>query len=226
MLYVHSMGRDSSTRWQGDHPWAKVYDAITGNHLVGNLLWRVGMSSDLGLLHRTASAELSKLNDGAAVLDLPCGGGVVLRDVPAGLDLRYVAADISPAMLERTRDEAAKVGVPITATEADVQALQFTDGEFDLVFSFTSLHCFPDPQAAVGELARVTRPGGRLVGSTLLRGGPVRHRLTWIGGGAIGILGPGCTRDELTQWLDTAGIQDVVLTDSGAITYFAGTRAG
>jgi len=233
MLYVHFMGRDSgtprrrtsSTAWQRDHPWAKVYDAITGNHLVGGLLWRIGMSSDLGLLHRIAATELSALADGAAVLDLPCGGGVVLRDVPPELELRYVAADISPAMLERTREEAAKLEVAITTTEADVQALHFADAEFDLVFSFTSLHCFPDPQKAIQELARVTRPGGRFVGSALLRGGPVRHRLTWLGGGAIGILGPGCTRDELTRWLSDAGIDDVVLTDSGAITYFAGTRA-
>lgn len=233
MLYVHPMGRDSSTppnrnsstAWKGDHPWAKVYDAITDNSLIGGLLWRIGMSSDLSLLHRSAAAELGRLVDGNAVLDLPCGGGVVLRDVPADLNVRYVAADISPAMLERTADEARKVGVDIETAEADVHHLQFADGEFDLVFAFTSLHCFPDPQKAVHELSRVVRPGGRLCGSTMLRGGPLRHRSGWIGGGLVGVLGPGCTREELLQWLDDAGMTDVVLNPSGAITYFSGTRA-
>ena len=38
---------------------------------------------------------------------------------------------------------------------ADVGALPFADGEFDLVVTFTGLHCFPDPRRAVAELARV-----------------------------------------------------------------------
>lgn len=218
-------GRDPSAAWRGDHPWAKVYDRITDHRLVGSLVWRVGMSSDLDLLHRTAAAELGALGDGASVLDLPCGGGVVLRDVPRDLDVRYVAADISPAMLARTRDEADRVGVEIETVEADVSALEFTDGEFDLVFAFTSLHCFPDPERAVHELARVTRPGGRLVGSTLLRGGPARERITWFGGTSLGVLGPGCTRDELEQWLRAAGIDAVEVRSSGAIHYFSGSRS-
>ena len=233
MLYVHPMGRDSSsprkrnssTAWKGDHPWAKVYDKITDNTRLGGLVWRLGMDSDLSLIHRSAEAEFKRLDDGAAVLDLPCGGGVVLRDVPGYLSVRYVAADISPAMLERTEHEARKVGIKIETAEADVHNLQFADGEFDLVLTFTSLHCFPDPHQAVRELARVVRPGGRIVGSTMLRGGPLRHRLGWISGGIVGVLGPGCTREELLQWLEEAGITDVELTPSGAITYFAGTRA-
>jgi len=223
--YVRSMGHDSSQTWRRDHPWAKFYDAITGNRLVGGLIWKIGMSSDLGVLHRTATRELAVLEPGAAVLDLPCGGGVVLQNVAPDAALRYVAADISPAMLDRTRAEARAHGIDIETVEADVEHLQFADGEFDLVFSFTSLHCFPDPRRAIDELARVTAPGGRFVGSTLLRGGPLRERITWAGGNAIGILGPGCTREELAQWLAAAGLCDVELVDSGAITYFAGTRS-
>jgi len=218
------MARSSSSTWRRDHPWAKVYDLITDNSLVGGLLWRVGMSSDLGLLHRTAAREFERLAEGDAVLDVPCGGGVVLRDLPRDRTLRYLAADISPAMLERTRDEADRLGVEIETADADVQELAFEDASFDLILTFTSLHCFPDPERAVHELARVVRPGGRLAGSTMLREGGLRRRATWAGGGLLGVLGPGCTRDELEQWLADAGLIEVELDRSGAITYFSGTR--
>ena len=50
-----------------------------------------------------------------------------------------------------------------TAQVADVTDLPFADGEFDLVVSSISLHHWDHPESAVGELARVLRPGGRLV---------------------------------------------------------------
>ena len=44
---------------------------------------------------------------------------------------------------------------------ADVGGCPFADGEFDLVVSFTGLHCFPDPHRAVAEMARVLHAGRR-----------------------------------------------------------------
>lgn len=217
------MTRDAQRAWSLDHPWARVYDAIADHDRIGRVVWKVGIGADLGLLHRTTAAELSALPPGAAVLDVPCGGGVTLRDLPTGADLRFVAADISPAMLQRTTDEAERRDVAIEAVIDDVQSLTFDDDTFDLVLAFTSLHCFPDPERAVAELARVLRPGGRMIGSTMLRGAPsLRGRLGWIGGSAMGVLGPGCTADELRGWLSRP-CTDVRLTPSGGITYFSAT---
>ncbi len=103
--------RDSSGTWQRDHPWAAVYDRISGDPHLGALLWRVAMGSSVEELHRRARRELAAVPAGGTVLDLPCGGGVVLRDLPTNHALQYVAADISPAMLERTRQEAGRLGV-------------------------------------------------------------------------------------------------------------------
>lgn len=217
--------RDASQAWQRDHPWAIVYDRISGGERLGRVIWRVGMGSDLGLLHSTAGAELSALADGAAVLDIPCGSGVTLRDVPRGRALRYVAGDISPAMLERTRREAGRRAVDVELAEADVHDLAFDDGTFDLVLAFTSLHCFPRPEQAVSEIARVLAPGGRLAGSTMLTGQGLRHAAGWIGGRTLGVLGPGCTRLELVSWLEGAGMHDIVLRPYGGITYFTATRS-
>lgn len=218
------MSADARRAWSTDHPWAKVYGLITGSDVVGGALWRVGMGSDLGLMHRTAAEAFSHLEPDSAVLDIPCGGGVVVRDVPVGAPVRYTAADISAAMLARTQAEADRRGVVIETSTQDVGALTFDDGTFDLVLAFTSLHCFPDPGAAVRELARVLRPSGRLVGSTMLRS-EWRSAAAWLGGSAMGVLGPGCTGAELTTWATRAGLIDVSLRRSGAITYFAAVRA-
>jgi SAM-dependent methyltransferase len=108
---------------------------------------------------------------------------------------------------------------------ADVHALQFDDAVFDLVLSFTGLHCFPRPRDAVLELGRVTRPGGTLTGSTLLRTPSLRTIPISIVGRRLNLLGPGVTPDELPRWLEDAGYVDVEIRNSGPMAYFRGFRA-
>ena len=84
---------------------------------------------------------------------------------------------------------------------ADVGALPFPDGEFDLVVTFTGLHCFPDPRGAVAELARVLRSGGVVTGSALLNDTGLRFEPVRRAGRLSGLLGPSCTRAELARWL-------------------------
>jgi SAM-dependent methyltransferase len=71
-----------------------------------------------------------------------------------------VAIDLSPRMVElaRARGVAAEVG--------DVQALRFEDGAFDVAVAAWMLYHVPDLDRALAELARVLRPGGRLVAVT------------------------------------------------------------
>lgn len=227
--------RDASRSWQSDHPWAAVYDAVSSDPRLGAFLWRVGMGSSIDELHRRARSELSALPAGAAVLDVPCGGGVVLRDLPDGHRLRYVAADIAPTMLERTRREARRLGLEVAEDAdqppgtvrtqvADVQALEEADGTYALVLAFTSLHCFPDPGAAVRELVRVLEPGGRLVGSVFCSDAGLRFLPVHTAGRAIGVLGPPIRRAEVRRWMVGAGLDDVQVDQAGALTYFAGTR--
>jgi len=212
--------------WEDDPAWASIYDWMVEHPRVGGTLWRIGLGSDLGELHR-ATAEIGRLPVGASVLDVPCGGGVALRGIQPGQDLHYVAADIAPAMLERTMAAARRRGVDgqVVPTVADVHALQFGDGEFDLVVSFTGLHCFPRPKDAVNELARVTRPGGALTGSTLLSNLTVRGIPLMIAGRIAGLLGPGVSAAELPLWLAEAGFSEVVIRRSGPMAYFHAVRS-
>lgn len=211
--------------WRGDHPWASFYDFMVEHERVGRPLWRAGGGTDLGLLYEAAD-EIGRLAPGASVLDVPCGGGVALRGLRPEQELRYVAADIAPAMLERTAANAVRRGLPqVECVEADVEHLPFADDTFDLTVSFTGLHCFPRPEAAVAEIARVLKPGGVLTGSALLNDTGVQYAPLRIVGRAGGLLGPSGTRLELGRWLGAAGFPDAQIRTSGALAYFRGRLA-
>lgn len=212
--------------WDQDPAWAHFYDWSVEHPRIGGAVWKLGLGSDLGELHR-ATEEIGRQPAGAAVLDIPCGGGVALRGLRPHQGVRYVAADISPAMLERTSGAAHERGVEdqVEPVIADVHALQFDDGEFDLVVSFTGLHCFPHPRDAVLELGRVTRAGGTLTGSTLLRTRSLRTIPITIVGRRLQLLGPGVTPAELPAWLEQAGYVDIEIRTSGPMAYFRGTRS-
>lgn len=212
--------------WGADPLWGVVYDFLVEHPVVGRPVWFAGTHSDLRRLHATAD-EVGRLPDGSRVLDVPCGGGVALRGLRPSQRIEYVAADLAPEMLERTRQAALRRGVMhlVTTRQADVGALPFEDGSFDLVLSLTGLHCFPDPRRAVEEMARVLRPGGRLVGSALLNDTGLAFEPLRRGGRLGGLIGPCCTSTELASWSAAAGVPlEVEL--AGAFGYFAGVKAG
>ena len=211
--------------WSDDPLWASFYDWSVEHPRAGGALWRLGIGSELSRLY-AAAAEIGRQPAGSAVLDIPCGGGVALRGLRPGQGVRYVAADIAQAMLDRTTDAARERGVvdQVEPRLADVGQLPFDDGEFDLVVSFTGLHCFPDPHLAVLEMGRVTHTGGVLSGSALLNDTGLRMVPLRRVGRAAGLLGPSATREEVQQWLAEAGFGDITLEMSGPMGYFRGVR--
>jgi ubiquinone/menaquinone biosynthesis C-methylase UbiE len=103
------------------------------------------------------------------VLEVAVGTGLNLACYPPGVTLTGV--DLSPAMLAVARERAAGLGRDIDLREANAEALPFADASFDTVVCTLSLCGVPDNRAAIGEMWRVLRPGGRLllldhVGST------------------------------------------------------------
>lgn len=211
--------------WHEDPLWSYVYPWLVEHPEVGRPAWRVGTGSDLRLIDE-AAAELGTLPAGSRVLDVPSGSGVVLRGLRPGQGVRLAAADISPTMLGRTLDAATRLGVvdQVSPTVADVGRLPFPDGTFDLVASFTGLHCFPDPRRAIGEMVRVLRPGGVITGSSILTDTGVRFEPLRRAGRRAGILGPMCSSTEATRWLRAAGCDMVDLQVHGALGYFRATR--
>ncbi len=212
--------------WGDDPLWATFYDWTVEHPQAGGMLWKAGIGSDLRRLY-SATAEIGRQPAGSSVLDIPVGGGVALRSLRPGQGVRYVAADISQAMLDRTMRVALErhVVAQVEPVIADVGSLPFADGEFDLVVSFTGLHCFPDPHLAVLEMARVLHPGGILTGSALLEDTGLRYLPMRGVGRLAGLLGPGATTTDVRSWLAEAGLEDVTLELSGAMGTSAGARS-
>jgi SAM-dependent methyltransferase len=214
-----------SANWRRGHPWAAVYDFFVEREALSRPAARLLFGTDTRLLYEGLGA-IETVPEGGSILDIPCGGGVALRGLRPERDVRYVAADIAPAMLERTAAMARERGVEaqVETVAADVEALEFDDGEFDLCLSFAGLHCFPHPDVAAREIARVLKPGGRFVGSVFLTDGSIRYQPMVVFGRIAGVMGPSGGQRDLERWLDGAGLSDVSIERSGAIAYFDARR--
>lgn len=109
---------------------------------------------------------------GKLLLDLGCGAGEnsVYFAKQGAL---CVATDYSPGMVEVALKLAEVNGVQIEGCTANAMDLQFPDNYFDIVYASNLLHHLPDPQAAIREMHRVTKPGGKVCFWEPLRHNPI-----------------------------------------------------
>jgi arsenite methyltransferase len=108
---------------------------------------------------------LGPIHAGESVLDLGCGAGFdsFFAGQLVGLKGRVVGVDFSPEMLAVARAGQAEAGFPqVEFCEAPVEALPFPDASFDIALSNGVLNLVLDKPAALREIFRVLRPGGRL----------------------------------------------------------------
>ncbi|KUP98346.1 class I SAM-dependent methyltransferase [Thermobifida cellulosilytica] len=96
------------------------------------------------------------------VLEVAVGTGRNLAHYPDGVT-EVVGIDLSPNMLARARTAAARVGFPVELHEGDARNLPFPDADFDTVVCTLALCEIPGQAAALAEMHRVLRPGGRLL---------------------------------------------------------------
>jgi SAM-dependent methyltransferase len=109
----------------------------------------------------TVTAAVADLPDGAVLVDVGCGPGRYLRELRTRRpELRCVGVDVSVGMLRAVND--AQVG--LVAGSAD--ALPLRSATADAALALHMLYHLPSPPAALAELRRLLRPGGRLLVST------------------------------------------------------------
>jgi SAM-dependent methyltransferase len=204
-------------------PFGRVYSFYMEHEPVSRLIARIVWGANVGPFYASMRV-IDEVPPSGVIIDAPCGAGVAFRALRPEQDVRYLAVDLSSAMLRRARRRARKRSLPqIEFIEADAKAVPVPDAGADLFLSYFGLHCFPDPPVAVREIARCLRPGGRVVGGTIVCGPSLRQRL--LVRPRRGAFGPVGTADDVAQWLQDAGIRDVTVECQGAFVYFSGSRA-
>jgi ubiquinone/menaquinone biosynthesis C-methylase UbiE len=197
-----------------------VYDFYIERPRLARRVLRAMWGVDLRPFYRSLST-IAELPDGATVLDVPCGGGVALRGLRPDQDVRWIGVDIEPAMLERARRRAAShTNTDVRLIEGDMYRLPLDDATAALCLSYGGLHCLAHPQAALEEMARCLRPGGRLLGSTFLAQGSRRQRLL-LRNNDFGSTG---SAEDLRRWLHTAGLTDVSIDRNDGLAVFSALR--
>jgi SAM-dependent methyltransferase len=138
------------------HPPIEVIDSRMGAALYNPVLW-AGEKRGMARRRRELLAEAR-----GAVLEIGAGTGLNLPHYPAGLD-QLVLAEPGARIGGHIDLDHAPAGVPVRLEPAPAEYLPFEDASFDTVVSTLVLCTVGDPRRAVAEVARVLRPGGRLL---------------------------------------------------------------
>ena len=139
----------------------RVFDSVAERYDVMNDL----MSFGLHRLWKSFTISVARPRAGERVLDIATGSG----DLAAALARRVLPGgevwitDINRRMLERGRDRLLDLGLTLPAAQCDAERLPFPPGYFDCVTVGFGLRNMTRKEAALGEMARVLKPGGRLV---------------------------------------------------------------
>jgi demethylmenaquinone methyltransferase/2-methoxy-6-polyprenyl-1,4-benzoquinol methylase len=196
-----------------------------------------------GMHHRwrERAVDLARVAPGSRALDVATGTG----DLAIELAVRgatVTGMDFAPAMLEVARAKQPE----ITFEEGDALDLRYEDGRFDAVTVGFGARNFGDLDKGLREMARVTRPGGRVVVLEITT--PERPPLSWFFRGWFDRIVPWLGRlsgepdayvylpssvrrfpgpEELASRMTSAGLVDVrwILTAGGIIALHSGTRA-
>src|SRR6266581_8195991 len=116
---------------------------------------------------RQRTVTLARMQPGEQVLDVGCGTGTLAMEVArrVGRAGRVAGVDPGTQQIARARAKAARRHVPIEFQIGVIEQLPFPDQTFDVVFSTLMIHHLPASlkRQGLAEIARVLKPGGRLV---------------------------------------------------------------
>src|SRR6266487_2213536 len=116
---------------------------------------------------RQKAANLAYIQPGEQVLDVGCGTGTLAIEVARRVGRAGRVAGVDPGIqqIARARSKAARRNLPIDFQIGVIEHLPFSDQTFDVVLSTLMMHHLPDSlkRQGLAEIARVLKPGGRLV---------------------------------------------------------------
>jgi ubiquinone/menaquinone biosynthesis C-methylase UbiE len=191
---------------------ARVFKGVTGP----------GMAEEIRI-----ARLLLGLGAGETVLDVACGPGNFSREFAraVGDDGLVVGIDASATMLARGVEESRSSGPDnLALVRGDATALPFRDEAFDGACCFAALHLFAEPFAALDEMTRVLRPGGRIALMTSVRRQLTLRPLKPLVERASGLRV--FEHDEITHALAERGFTGIHQRIAGVIQFVGGRLVG
>jgi SAM-dependent methyltransferase len=164
-----------------------------------------------------APLAIAALQAGETVLDLGSGAGfdafLAAREV--GASGRVIGVDMTPEMLERARRNAAAGGYHnVEFREGHIEALPVADGSVDVIISNCVINLVPDKSAVYREVARVLRPGGRMIISDIVLDAPLPPLIAQSVAALTGCVAGAALREDYLRTIAAAGLQNIeIVTD-------------
>jgi demethylmenaquinone methyltransferase/2-methoxy-6-polyprenyl-1,4-benzoquinol methylase len=153
-----------------------MFDRIADRYDLMNSVMTAGMHHRW----RERAADLARVGSGDRALDVCCGTGdlalELARRVGAGGEV--VGLDFSAPMLDLAREKSRPAGAPVQWMQGNALELPFGDGEFDAATVGFGVRNLVDLPRGIAEMARVVRPGGRVVILEITT--PQRPPLSWF----------------------------------------------
>ncbi|MCW2686773.1 MAG: methyltransferase type 11 [Mycobacterium sp.] len=174
--------------------------------------------------------ELLDINPGDTVLDVACGPGNTTREMQravGGSDGRsglLVGVDSAATMLAQAVADT-PAGAPVGYVRADAADLPFLDASFDAVSCYGALYLMDNPAAALAEMMRVLKPGGRIAVLTTCARGPLPVRQVSVAVSRLGALRL-FDRDEVTDAFARGGLVEISRAVTAASQVVAARRPG
>ncbi len=164
----------------------------------------------------TATAHL---RPGEVVVDLGSGGGldIFLSSKQVGPQGRAIGIDMTPAMIERARANAAAGGYTnVDFHLSTIDRIPLPDASVDCVISNCVLNLAPDKPAVFREIARVLKPGGRLAVSDIALKHELPEAIAKSVAAYVGCIAGAIRIDDYRNGLLAAGFEHVEIVDSGS----------
>ena len=152
---VHRVGTPTRTPVDKRHGWNRAYDRLARAYDAVD--WFTGNTT-----HRLRRRALPYLPPpGSRILEVGFGSGRLHLELAVQYEM--AGLDRAPGMVRLTRRRMAARGLKSDLCIGSVVALPWRDAQFDAVLSTFAFSAFPDAEAALDEMVRVTRPGGRVI---------------------------------------------------------------
>lgn len=158
-------------------PFGAAYDFGVNRPALARVAARIEYGADVARMYEWM-AEVLDCPPGQIVLDVPAGGGTLFSRGAPKLGGLLVGIDLSQAMLARAARRRRILGLEehVLLARGDATRLPLVAGAVDRIACFNGLHVIPGKSAALAEFRRVLKPGGELLGTSLISDPPGFHR--------------------------------------------------